>query len=451
MRLQAPTNVFKFGEYVWGYRPAPHHIEMVNFVNEGIDTHQNTVDLEPRGAAKTTWANTINITHRIANDPDIRVGLFSKSYDHAAGMSRAIRWTLEGNERFREIYGHLVSDSKWTDAQWMRAGSRWHGSKDVTMFASGVFGQIVSKRFDLIFLDDILDEENTLNRDQIERVANWFWKTLYPCLSDHGVIVYIGTRWAAGDMAETLITPKPDGKGWRHRVEGALMIDENEDTGYRSYWPEVWPVEKLLEMREEMGSALFSCAYLNDISGLMEGNIFRKQDFQYFNVLPEGKYIYRMGVDLASSTKERADFTARVVTAEDQQGNFWVLAVRREKLASGHAQFVKDGYDIYPNIEMVVVENQQYQSTLIEEIMRDYPRIPIRGQKADVDKVTRGRAVAARYEASKVFHHASLRDSDFEVELLSFSAPPKGHDDMLDALGYSMELGGDAFSWTFVR
>jgi predicted phage terminase large subunit-like protein len=74
--------------------------------------------------------------------------------------------------------------------------------------------------------------------------------------------------------------------------------------------------------------------------------------------------------------------------------------------------------------------------------METYPKIPILGKKADVDKVTRARAVAAKYEAHKVFHHASLRGSAFETELLSF---PKGHDDFVDALGYSMDLGGNDF------
>ena len=71
--------------------------------------------------------------------------------------------------------------------------------------------------------------------------------------------------------------------------------------------------------------------------------------------------------------------------------------------------------------------------------METYPHTPIEGQTADVDKTTRARAVAAKYEAHKVLHHRSLRGSAFETELLSF---PKGHDDFVDALGYSMDMRG---------
>ena len=58
--------------------------------------------------------------------------------------------------------------------------------------------------------------------------------------------------------------------------------------------------------------------------------------------------------------------------------------------------------------------------------------------------MTRARAVAARYESGKVFHHKSLQGSDFEIELLQF---PKGHDDMIDALGYAMETGVGGAYW----
>jgi predicted phage terminase large subunit-like protein len=155
-----------------------------------------------------------------------------------------------------------------------------------------------------------------------------------------------------------------------------------------------------------------------------------------------------MGVDLASSTKESADFTARVTTAEDEEGNFYVLSFNQVRIDSGHRQFVHDGWLAYPNMGAVIVENQQFQSTLVQEIMREYPRIPVQGRRADTDKKTRARAAAARYEARKVFHHISLKGSDLEIQLASFD---KGHDDLVDALGYSFDLSGTDFSFGFTR
>ena len=448
LKTLARTDVFSFGEWVFGYEAYPHHVEMVNAINDAIANRRNTVILEPRGGAKTTWGNTINLTKLIADNKDIRIGLISNTAKQANDFSRAIRWTMESNDRLHQVYGNLVSTAKWTDVEWLRAESRWHGSKDVTLYAAGAGGAIISKRFDLILCDDILDEENCANIEQREKIENWFFKTLIPTLVPDGVVVVLGTRWAEEDLYQRLTDPiEEGGKGWKLITRQALT--EQEDGSFESYWPEHWSVEKLLEKKVELGSALFSCAYQNDISGLMAGNVFRSEYFQYFDQLdPDKRYTIRMGVDLASSEKERADFTARVTTAEDDEGNFYVLSVVRDKRETHHAEFVNDGYLAYPDMSLVICENQQFQSTLIQEVMRDYPRIPIEGKRSDVDKVTRARAVAPKYEAHKIWHRRSLKGGDFEKELLSF---PKGHDDMVDALGFSMDLGGGGFMFGSVR
>lgn len=421
---------------------------MIGSINDAIETRTHSVILEPRGAAKTTWGNTINITKLIADNPDIRIGLISNTAKQANDFSRAIRWTLESNPRMHEVYGNLVSSSKWTDVEWLRRDSRWHGSKDVTLYAAGAGGAIISKRFDLIVCDDILDEENCANIEQREKIETWFFKTLLPCLVPDGVVVVLGTRWAEEDLYERLSTAIDlGGKGWQLLSRRALI--EHDDGELESYWAEHWPVPVLLQKKIDLGSALFACAYQNDISGLMAGNVFRKDHFQYFDELPTDRsYTIRMGVDLASSEKERADFTARVTTAEDKDGNFFVLSVVRDKRETHHAEFIADGWMAYPAMGLVICENQQFQSTLIQEVMRDYPRIPIEGKRSDTDKVTRARAVAPKYEARKIWHRSNLRDSDFERELLSF---PKGHDDMVDALGFSMDLGGNDFYFGALR
>jgi predicted phage terminase large subunit-like protein len=448
-RTDGPDAVFAYGELVFGYVPAEHHRVMVTETLESLYAREHSLKLLPRGGAKTTWDNTILGCWLVGKYPDIRIGMVSNTDTQAKDFSRAIKYTIQANPAHRLVFPEsMPSSEKWTDKEWLCAGSRWLGSKDVTMFAVGVGGAIISKRFDLILCDDILDEENTQTIDQPEDVDTWFKKTLKPCLSPDGVVVAIGTRWGEGDLYEQFMKETAEGGfGWRSHIVSALVTDEFGQLV--SYWPEYWPVERLLKEKEEMGSALFSCSYQNDISGLLEGNIFHGP-FDHFTVLPEGhQYNLRMGVDLASSIRERADYTARTTTAEDvcqndcaNRGMFFVLSSYRDRRESHHAEFIYDGWLAYPNIGIVIVESQQFQSTLVQEVMETYPKIPILGKKADVDKVTRARAVAAKYEAHKVFHHASLRGSAFETELLSF---PKGHDDFVDALGYSMDLGGNDF------
>jgi len=446
--------VVALGEYVFLNRPAEHHAEMLEFVLDCIYRRTNGVVLEPRGAAKTTWGNSTLLTWLVAKFPDIRIGLISNTSKQTADFSRAIRYTIESNSRFREIFGDCVSTTKWTDVEWLHRDSKWHGSKDVTLYAAGAGGAIISKRFDIIFCDDILDEENTATPEAREKVENWFLKTLLPCLVPDGTVICLGTRWAEGDLYEHLTESiEKGGKGWRLMTRQALTEDDTKPEGYRSYWEEHWPCQKLLDKRVELGTALFMCAYQNDIRGLMEGNIFRSSDWNandfYFDHLPVGRsYVIKMGIDLASSEKQRADYTARGIVAEDDRGEFWILSVYRDRRESGHAEFIHEGWMAWPSMGLVLCENQQFQSTLVQTVMETYPFIPIEGRRADTDKVTRARAVAAKYEGHKMHHHVSLKGSDYELELLAF---PKGHDDQIDAVGYALDFGAGGLYFTKVR
>lgn len=440
LRELSQTDPLAFGEYVFGHQPAKHHEELVQFILDRLANRENGVVLEPRGHAKTTWANTILLAWLAAKFPNIRIGLISNTAKQSNAFSRAIRWTFEANEYFKAVFGNLTGNHKWTDVEWIQRNSALHGTKDVTLYSTGVSGPIISKRFDLILCDDILDAENSGNPEQQQKTEDWFWKTLKPALAPGGSIIVIGTRWADGDLYQKLI----EDKKWPALVRGAIWY-EPEDLKQikpQALWPELWPLDKLYRERDDMGSAMFACAYLNDISGLMAGNVFRRDWFRYFTTLPADRtYTYKMGVDLASSEREEADWTARCVIAEDDQYNTYVMSVYRDKRETGHRQFVIDGYNAFPDVSRIVIENNQFQSSLVKEIINTTP-LPVVGRRADVDKITRARAVAARYESGKVYHQKSLEGSDFEMELLQF---PKGHDDQIDALGYAMETGGGGF------
>ena len=433
LRELAKTDIYAFGEYVFGYVPAPHHRLMVDFVLERIAKRENGIVLAPRGSAKTTWLNTILNCFLVATNPDIRIGLFSQKDKKAEAMSSAIRWTISESEAFKEVFGDLRSPAKWTDAEWLRKGSKWSSSKDRTMVTGGVNNSsAVSKRLDLVECDDILDAENTYNIDRREKTEDWFWKTMKPAQAAEGAsVIVFGTVWTEGDLYERLVETNK----WPSLIIPA--ITEDDDGNDVSYWPTVWPLERLYTEREDIGWDNFACSYLNDISGSREGFIFKREWYDYFDELPQDRhYTLTMGVDLASSERERADFTARAIVAEDEQHHHWVLGTVRVKTESGHRQFVKDGAAAYPGISKIVIETNQHQSTLVQDLLNE-TSLPVVGRRTDTDKRTRARAVAARYESHRVHHHRSLKGGELEAEQLGF---PKGHDDLIDALGLAMDV-----------
>jgi predicted phage terminase large subunit-like protein len=439
----AKTDVEAYAEFVFGYRLANHHRQMIDFVNERIARRENGVILAPRGSGKTTILNTINLSFRVATEPDIRIGLFSQKDKKAEAMSGAIRWTVSESDKFREVFGDLRGPVKWTDSEWLRKGSRWRGEKDRTMVTGGVNNSsAVSKRLDLIFCDDILDAENTYNIDRREKTEDWFWKTMKPAQAAEGAsIIVVGTRWTEGDLYERLIETNK----WPNMVISAIERDSEENES--SYWPEYWPLERLYAERDDIGWDNFACSYLNDLSGNREGLIFRREWFDYFDELPKDRrYIQTMGVDLASSERERADWTARAIVAEDEFHEHWVLGTYRVKTESGHRQFVKDGAAAFPGVSKIIIETNQHQSTLVQDLLNE-TTLPVVGRQTDTDKRTRARAVAARYESHRVHHHRSLKGGELEAEMTNF---PKGHDDLIDAVGLAMDIRGVSGSFAAV-
>ena len=438
-RALARTDPATYIEYVTGQAPYKHHRDMLDFAVDIVDRKAKGVILEPRGAGKTTILNTGFLPWLIATRPDIRIGLFSQKDTKAEAMSAAVMGILSGSEESIEVFGNLRGEHKWTAKEWLVKGSPHYKTKDRTMVTGGAAqsSSAVSKRFDLIICDDVLDENNTNTIDQREKIETWFWKSLKPTQAAEGcAILVIGTRWTEGDLYQKLIE---DNK-WPALVVPAITEVDGEEV---SYWPEVWPLERLYAEREDVGWDNFACSYLNDISGLRDGVIFKKDWWKdtYFEDLPKDReYVFTMGIDLASSEKERADWTARCIVARDDRNEHWVLHHERIKTDSGHRAFVEGGYRWardhgYP-VSRIIIESNQHQSTLVQDLLRE-TQLPVVGRRTDTDKRTRARAAAARYESRRVHHHASLRGRELETEMLGF---PKGHDDLVDALGLAMDI-----------
>jgi len=99
--------------------------------------------------------------------------------------------------------------------------------------------------------------------------------------------------------------------------------------------------------------------------------------------------------------------------------------------------------------ESLNIEAVQHQSTFVREILST-TRLPARPIRPDRDKVTRSRALSARYEAGKVFHvNGAPGIEDLESNMLAF--PNGTHDDLVDALVYAADLGGDGFYFTSAK
>ncbi len=195
--------------------------------------------------------------------------------------------------------------------------------------------------------------------------------------------------------------------------------------------PHIQPTE-IDAMRAKMPSIVFQQEILAEFVDLA-GAVVKRDWLQYLPAPPD--IIVTMGVDLALSEKQTADYTAIVVMAKDSSGHFYLLDAQRTR-APFHAvlQFIQQMADKWKPA-MIAIEQVQYQAAVVQELLRTTP-LPVRGVKPDKDKLTRFLPLLARYEQGMVYHTPGL-PGIYEDELLKF--PIDEHDDLVDAASYAFQ------------
>lgn len=140
-----------------------------------------------------------------------------------------------------------------------------------------------------------------------------------------------------------------------------------------------------------------------------------------------------LGVDLAISQRDGADYTAIVALSRAPDGRIFVLDAARDRLPFHSVlEFIK-ARAAHWNPVAIAIEAVQYQAAIVQELLRT-TTLPVRGIQPGKDKLARFAPVEARYE-QRLIHHAAAMPPAFEDELLAF--PNGNHDDMADALAYA--------------
>ena len=269
----------------------------------------------------------------------------------------------------------------------------------------------------------ILDESA-----MVPKLRSLWEQAIRPTLTD-----YRGDAWL-------LSTPKP-----RAMHDGAAFFRElwergQEDGGEWRSWrmpsstnPHLAP-EEIEAARRELPELVFRQEYLAEFVDFEDGLV-KREHLRYAPPPPLSELEIVVGVDLAISTKQTADWTCVAVLGRHKDGRVWILSVQRVRsefrgvLAMIHAEASRW------NPRVVGIEQVQYQAAVVQELSRT-TTLPIRGVNPDKDKVTRFLPLAARFEQGLVYLAPGLADT-FIDELLSF--PGTQHDDQVDACSTAWE------------
>jgi len=265
-----------------------------------------------------------------------------------------------------------------------------------------------------------------------------------------GFVVH-NTRWHHEDLAGRLLAEMGSGGEQWEVLKLPAFAEEGDPLGRAAgepLWPERYDKKALEDLRNTLGSFLFSAIYQQS-PRRSEGNMFRREWFRYFREEGDCYALFKPGgehrvkktdcwlfqtVDPAATEKETSDYFACGTWAVTPESDLLLVDMFRERLETPkHKALMKAMYARYmPAFQGV--EEKTFGLALIQDMrLEGLPVVPL---KADTDKVSRAYPIAARYEMGAVYHRQGapwLRA--YEDELEDF--PNGAHDDMVDCASYA--------------
>lgn len=341
------------------------------------------------------------------------------------GSVLALKDALEGKRVWWVAPTYGISTIAWHMIKPMalQVGAEISESTRTARFASGGFigcksgdqpNNLRGESLDLVILDeaDFLPEQ--------------VWtEVLRPALADRkGRAVMISTPNIEGGWFHMLfqagLEGHPDVASWQLPSVSNPFLDPQEIAAARNTVPDIVFRREFMAEFVSFGGALLKEGWL-----------------QYGPLPPREALEVTIGVDLAISTKDGADWTAAVALGRDGNGHIWILdAARVREPFDGVLRFIR-AFASRWNPDLIAIEQVQYQAAVVTELIRT-TNLPVMGIKPDKDKITRFFPVQARFEQGMITLGHDL-PPEFRKELLGF--PVGSHDDWVDALSYAYRAG----------
>ncbi len=402
------------GEWVDWYEKSKHRIKMI---------------LVPRATFKSTFFTVGRILQDIANNRNTRILIANATLDNSQKFLGEVKNHLKNNPLLRELYGDFYDKNlKWNEDE-IEVLGRSLGTRESTVKAVGVGGNLVSQHYNLIIADDLMNELNSANRFQVDKVIDW-WRRAFSLLDTDGEMLIIGTRWSYYDLY-SYIEEKFPGQSY---IRGAYREDGS------LYFPELLSEEKLAELRGLQGSYIFSSFYLNDPVD-EESALIKKELIKFWGEgedvqLPK-HYNNFIVCDPAVSQEVAADESSITVVSVDPHDDWYVRETRSgqwtvgrliDELFATYMQWKPMGMSIE-----TIGQAQGLMTPIHDEENRRKIYLPIKEIKVRprVAKERRIRSILQpRFERGKVFIKRDM--FDLEEQLLKF--PRSKRDDIIDSL-----------------
>lgn len=234
---------------------------------------------EPNGHGKTTIIDHDLVVWGLCMDPDIRIAIITDKQKTSESIIRDIIDTLVSNEELIEDWGPFIPDTK-KKSKWgvdgFSVAKRNRKGKDHTVTAMGWDGMRPGFRADWIIIDDVVNPDNAASVEQKTKMMRDFDEVTGKRGEGFGMQVFVvGTKFEWGDMYHILeerskksprrykyirVDAVQDDVSCQDWLEGVCPhVDEKGRHITHSLWPELYPLDKLMEEREDDPIAFDKC------------------------------------------------------------------------------------------------------------------------------------------------------------------------------------------------
>lgn len=189
-------------------RPAEINDLEVRF-HEEMMIHDKVLLLAFRGARKSTAG--MRFGKKQVLDKGVTLAYFSSNVNLVTDYSEAIKSQFTFNKRILRDYGYIIDDKKTNRKDqmfWMaqrRSAAREPGLAIGSSPGSGKGKSRIGGHPKILIIDDPIGEEQEGSKTLRKKVSKWFWKQVWPMLTDETKLIIIGTMKDPEDLYNEII------------------------------------------------------------------------------------------------------------------------------------------------------------------------------------------------------------------------------------------------------
>lgn len=413
--LIAYSNLLPYcGVHYPNYRKGKVHAEIGKALQkvESGDIKRLIITVPPRHG-KTFLTSEIFPTWYLGRNPERFIIAATYSQERANDVGRKVR-----NMMRAPYYGtifpgvHVTGDSS--------AMHRFNTNKEGVYYGVGIGGPVTGRGAHLLIIDDPIKDRKQADSEAYRKtLKDWYRSTAYTRLMPGGAIIIIQTRWHEDDLTGWVKKEFPH-EGW-HEIHFPAIAEDNDVLGRKpgeALWPDQYPLEALLAIKETIGSREWSALYQGRPVP-QGGGIVKLEWFGRYTTPLDYYDQIVLSFDTAQKDKEINDPSVCEVWGIGSR-YYDLLDVWRDRVQYPTLRRMAKSLGEKWNPNAMLIEDKSSGSSLIQDLREDtlLPVIPI---DPEGDKVTRMSVETPVIEAGRCrLPHSAPWLVDFESEIGTF-------------------------------